>query len=255
MFLLYVVLRCFLPHSSLAYTFFFRSSLTFFWHHVQMHQYNNVWFWQVWNVLKVHPERERKRGGDAVFPNFLSYTTLCLMCVCLQNMMNLKVNFLLPNQNTHAHIKWREKQLIKTSYGSTKLSNVPFSQQSKMLPGKIPTLKLNNNESRPVCPDKNRNICARRCNLFIYSQLRDNILMNKTNNSSRMTQRENQAHMCHSRVPGAGGLSPTQTLGKKANVVHRKTGKESQQIKYLPDKSSKDAVCHLTMSINLGAWL
>ncbi len=165
-----------------------------------------------------------------------------------------QVNFLLPNQNTHAHIKLRE-QLIKTSYGSTKLSNVPFSKQSKMLPGKIPTLKLNNNESRPVCPDKNRNICARRCNLFIYSQLRDNILMNKTNNSSRMTQRENQAHMCHSRVPGAGGLSPTQTLGKKANVVHRKTGKESQQIKYLPDKSSEDAVCHLTMSINLGDWL
>lgn len=127
------------------------------------------------------------------------------MCVCLQNMMNLKVNFPLPNQNTHAHIQLREKQLIKTSYGSTKLSNVPFSKQSKMLPGKI----MNNNESRPVCPDKNRNICARRCNLFIYSQLRDNILMNKTKISSRMKQRENQAHMCHSRVPGAGGLSPT----------------------------------------------
>lgn len=142
--------------------------------------------------------------------------------------------------HTHAHIKLSEKQLIKTSYGSTTLSNVPFSKQSKMLPGKIPTFKLNNNESRLLCQDKNRNICARRSNLLIYSQLRDNILMNKTKFSSRITQRENQAHMCHSRVPGAGGLSPTpvstQTLGKKANVVHRKIGKESQKIKDLPDK-------------------
>lgn len=200
-----------------------------------------------------------KRGGDDVFPNFLSYTTLRLMCVCLQNMMYLEVNFLLPNQNTQAHIKLSEKQLIKTSYGSTTLSNVPFSKQSKMLPGKIPTFKLNNNESRLLCQDKNRNICARRCNLLIYSQLRDNILMNKTKFSSRIT-RENQAHMCHSRVPGAGGLSPTpvstQTLGKKANVVHRKTGKESQKIKYLEElEKTPNAVCHLTKSINPGDWL
>ncbi len=132
-----------------------------------------------WQRLILVSLRGKKGEGNDVFPNFLSYTTLRLMCVCLQNMMYLEVNFLLPNQNTHAHIKLSEKQLIKTSYGSTTLSNVPFSKQSKMLPGKIPTFKLNNNESRLLCQDKNRNICARRCNLLIYSQLRDNILMNK----------------------------------------------------------------------------
>lgn len=135
-----------------------------------------------------------------------------------------------------------------------------------MLPGKTPTLKLNNNESRLLCQDISRNICARQCNLFIYSQLRDNILMNKTKFSSRMTQRENQAHISHSRVPGAGGLSPFPRFhtdcGEKANVVHRKTGKKSQQIKYLPDKiigrageNPPYAVCHLTMSITREDWL
>lgn len=183
--------------------------------------------WQRLILASLKCVKSTSRGEkNGVFPNFFSYTTLRLMCVCLQNMMNLAVNFLLPNQNRYAHIKLSEKQLIKTSYGSTTLSNVPFSKQSKMLPGKIPTFKLNNNESRLLCQDKNRNICARRCNLFIYSQLETIFWWIKTKFSSRMTQRENQAHMCHSRVPGAGGLSPTpvstQTLGTKANVLHRK---------------------------------
>lgn len=78
-----------------------------------------------------------------------------------------------------------------------------------------------------------------------------------------MTQGENQDH---SGVPGAGGFSPAPRFHtdcrENTNVVHRKTSKESQQIKYLPDKiigrSAENppyAVCHLTMSINQGDWL
>lgn len=143
-----------------------------------------------------------------------SYTTLRLMCLFTEYDESQN-----KSEHTHTHkIKW------KTAYQNIIwISKALVSKQSKMLPGKTPTLKLNNNESRLLCQDISRNICARQCNLFIYSQLRDNILMNKTQFSSRMTQRENQAHMCHSRVPRAGGLSPFPRFhtdfGEKANVL------------------------------------
>lgn len=94
------------PHAE----FFFwlktsKSSLTFLWHHVQMHKHDNFDFGKsemCWKYFQEEGEEEKKKEAVLFFQTFF-LTWLYIWSVIVYRMMNLKVNFL-----PHEHIKLSE---------------------------------------------------------------------------------------------------------------------------------------------------